>query len=283
MSFYRPLPDIAEAHAQWAQSDDPRIPLGYPIFDKRTKGAAIGELVMFLARSGTGKTAWGCNVVVNNRRVPTVFFSLEMEARYIAQRCAAIYSNQPTEHIEQNLKNYGTDSALELFVQDFPYLAIIDQPGMGLRDMGKAIGEVTEAWGGHRPRLVIIDYLELVRAPAMSAVEGIDTISRKLKDWTREQQVVTVVLHQLKQAESKKDDWGPVSRRDARYGGDVAADYTLAAYRPGLAPGSDYPTTDFYMQFLKTRTSGGLHPSGLWHYFDEPTLRITTEKPAGRP
>ena len=271
MQYATPLYETVESHRAWAAQQDARIPIGFPFFDQRTGGVALGEMMMFLARSGVGKTAWACNVAANLRRVPQVFFSLEMQGRYIAQRTAAIHCNVPTKHIEWDLRNHGESSALDQLVRDFPYLSVIDKPGMTLRQMGEALDEVSEMWRGVKPRIVIIDYLELIKAASMSAVEGVDGVSRKLKDFAREHDCAVVVLHQLNAAGG--EGWEPVKRTHARYGGDVAADYTLAAYRPSLKPDA-YNDGGIWLQFLKTRTDGGLHPGGVWHSFDEATLRI---------
>ena len=127
--FYRPLYEVVNDHVAWAQSDNPRVRLGFPVFDSRTGGVALGEMMMFLARSGTGKTAWACNVAVNNRHTPQLFVSLEMDAGKVAQRMAAIYTNTPTAAIESDIINYGDSGALEAFTRDFQRLAIIDKPG----------------------------------------------------------------------------------------------------------------------------------------------------------
>lgn len=275
MTYYRPLYEVVHDHIAWAQSDNPRVRLGYPMFDSRTNGVAVGEMLMFLARSGTGKTAWACNVAVANRFTPQVFFSLEMDAGKVAQRMAAIYTDVPTASIEQDITVHGDSGALEAFTRDFQKLAIIDRPGLSLKQMGDALGEITEAWGGLRPRLVIVDYLELIKAGiAADAGEGVDKVSRKAKDLAREWQVALVLLHQLKKGDGR-NDWGPITRSDARYGGDTAADYTLGAYRPGMDPNSGEPMSAFYLQFLKTRASGGLHPHGAYHHWNEDTLKIT--------
>lgn len=266
-----PLHETVQAHHEWASKADARIPLGFPVIDSRSGGPALGEVVMFLAYSGVGKTAWACNVVVNCRHVPTVFFSLEMQGHAVARRIAAIYTNTPTRQIELDDKFYGYSSALDQMLRDFPYLIICDRPGMSLKDMSKAMELTTKMWHGVRPRLVIIDFLELIKAPAMSAVEGIDNVSRRLHDWAREHDVVVVVLHQVNHAGG--NGWEPLTRRAARYGGDTTADYTLGAYRPSLQPGAPQDGL-FMLQFLKTRTGGGLHPTGVAHLFDEETLKI---------
>jgi len=268
-----PLYETIESHREWASKEDARIQIGYPFFDSRTGGIALGEVCMFLARSGVGKTAWACNVAEMARRVPQVFFSLEMQGRFIASRIAAIHSNVPTRHIEWDLKNHGESSALDQLHRDFPFLTIVDTPGMSLRQMGEALDEAEIMWLGVKPRLIIIDYMELIKSAAMSAVEGLDGISRKLKDFARERDIAVVVLHQLNLSDAESGGWSPVRLRDARYGGPTAADYVLAGFRPSTKPGA-YQDGLIQMQFLKTRTDGGLHASGVGHSFDDATLRI---------
>lgn len=273
MKHVVPLYETIESHREWAAREDARIPIGFPYFDSRTEGIALGEVCMFLARSGVGKTAWACNVAEMARRVPQVFFSLEMQGRFIASRIAAIHSNTPTRHIEWDLRTHGESSALDQLHRDFPYLTIVDTPGMTIRQMGDALDEAEAMWLGVKPRLIIIDYMELVKSASMTASEGLDAISRKLKDFARERDIAIVVLHQLNMSDSEGGGWTPVKLKDARYGGPTAADYVLAGYRPSLKPGA-FNDGLIQLQFLKTRTDGGLHLGGVGHSFDEQTLRI---------
>ena len=269
--FARPLFDAAEAHREWASSSDARIPIGYPVFDSRTKGIARGELLMFLARSGVGKTKWACNVACNCRRVPTIFFSLEMQQEHLLRRIAAIHTNTSTEQIEREAASYGESFAIDQVLRDFPYLMIIDTPSMSLKDMTVACEEYTEMNRGIRPRLIVIDYLELIKVPGMSKVEEIDKVSQNLKSWVREQDLAGLVLHQTNNLAG--EGWEPVTRRHARYGGDVAADYTLGAYMPSLKPGAPQDNI-FMLQFLKTRSGGGLSTGGEACIANPETCRI---------
>ena len=249
------------------------------MLDNRTGGVARGEVCLFIARSGVGKTLFGANLVVNTRGLPTVFFSLEMQGRFIAQRIASMTYNVPTATLEELVLQDDTRH-LDALVKHYPTLSIVDKPGLKLKDFSLVLDEAAESWGV-RPVLVIIDYLELVSTMGMGALEQIDGVSRKLKDWARAEDVALVVLHQVKRSES--DGWSPLTKADARYGGDVAADYVLGAFRPALNPvlsphQQDARESEFWIQLLKTRTSGGLCMSGEEYWLNTQTLRLL---PAG--
>lgn len=282
MTLFVPLGDVVERHKQWAQSDKPRVPLGFrEVIDDRTDGGpAPGDLVLFVARSGVGKTIVACNVAVHaiTHRIPTVFFSLEMDAGRIVQRIAAIHDDVPTRDIELDLK-HNQDTRLDSLVARYSrFLTVIDRPGLKLSEMTLAIEEAAEAWG-YRPRLAIIDYLELVTGAVSmdGANDGVTKIARKMKDWCRREEMVGLCLHQLNMASDKHEDKGhtPVIKRDIKYGVDVPADYVLAAYRPEmyLHNGLD---EDFRIQLLKTRADGGLEQFGVRYHLDPASLKVSS-------
>ena len=165
MSFVRPLDEIVKEHYVWATSSaGGRIPLGYRFFDEATSGGvALGEVCMFLARSGVGKSWFACNVVNNNQSIPTVFSSMEMQARFMLQRLAAVHYQGPTSQIENEIRETGSSEYMEAVKLDFPQLSIVDVPEMGLKQMTQANEEYSDLYG-QRPMLVMIDYLELVKA-----------------------------------------------------------------------------------------------------------------------
>jgi hypothetical protein len=150
--------------------------------------------------------------------------------------------------------------------------------------MGLAIDEVTQLWG-EKPRLIAIDFMELIGgSPTLGQVEQVDKVARKVKDLTREHDVVTLLLHQVGRGEGGSGHM-PLSLASGRYGGEISADYVLGAYRPCLRPGiqqDEYQreVSHYFLQFLKTRSGGEIHPSGLLHYLDPHTVRISTERPA---
>jgi replicative DNA helicase len=247
---------------------------------------------MFLARSGVGKTWWAINVAANNRHVPTIFFSLEMQDRFLLQRLAAVHVQTRTVDIEEEIRETGASRAIEQTVEEFPLLEIVDRPEMSLKDMSRAIKEY-EQQRVSRPELVIVDYLELVKSGmAMSSLEAVDNVSRAVKNWARTEDVAFIVLHQtnMNQAARVRDRWSnenemdnghlPLTRQAARFGGDVAADYTIGAYMPALAPTMEDSVremrrNEFWMQLLKNRGGSQLYEGGVMHHVDTDHWRIT--------
>lgn len=279
MGFFRPLIDIKAEAIEWASSAHPRIGTGYSFFDARTGGgAAEGEVILFQARSSVGKTAFAVNVLENNRDVPAVFMSLEMHARYILQRLAAVHLGVPTKKIEEATRS-GNYAYLEQTVAEFPLLGIADQPAMSLKDMRVAVEEASE-YIGERPRLVVIDFMELIGGVAsLEAVSQIDKTARKVKDFARETDTAVLILHQVGRG-SGAEGHLPLTMTSGRFGGEVSADYLLSAYRPCLEPGLRHEEymrlRDQYMlQFLKTRGGSEIHPSGVRHYYEPETMRLT--------
>lgn len=282
MTLFRPLAEVDTDLRTWASADHARIPFGFPFVDQLIEGGgAEGEVAFVLAKSGVGKTAIGCNIALHDHTVPTVFFSLEMQARFILKRMAAIYSQTPDRDIERNLRAGGDPTALQVLVRDYPRLAIVDKPAMSLKDMGAALLEARDHWGV-KPRRVIIDYLELVGGvTSLDGVGQVDKVSRKVKDLAREHDALVIVLHQLNMG---GEAWKPVTLKDARYGGPTAADYVLAAYRPCLDPDLSHEAykarqRDLRIQFLKTRGGPDIHHQGVQHDFDPETLKVEPLRP----
>ena len=284
----RGLPALSDELSQWALSDIPRVPTGYEIFDSRTGGGiAPGEVMIFLARTGVGKTWFAVNVLANNPTIPSMLFSLEMHGRYILQRLAAVHQNTPTVKIEATLMRKGTANAVDQTVRDFPLLLVDDEPGLGLGDML----EMVELYGethGEPVKLVVIDYIELIQSFGQSQQENVDRITWKLKDFARQADVAVIALHQVKRGESKQgvQNQGhvPLAMTDARFGGEMAADYMMGMYRPSMNPklmpeAALMGANDVRLQFLKTRTGGGIEQFGVQHHWNPDSGKIT-ELPA---
>ena len=280
MGLYTPLHEIAQSYVDWALSDHPRIPTGFPMFDQRTEGgAALGEVILFQCRSQVGKTTWGINVVNNNPDIATCFFSLEMHGRYILHRLAGVHTNVPTSAIYRRLKEQKETSEIRTAVQHFPHLAIIDKPALSIKEMDTALTEIETAW--RRPvQLVVIDFMELIGGiPSLNDMNKVDSLARKLKDFARHRDMVVIVLHQVSRGAGSAGH-EPLDITSGRFGGEVSADYVMSAYRPCLRPGisqDEYLRTNsqFFLQFLKTRGGSEIHPEGMLHHLNTESLRLS--------
>lgn len=280
MSAIKPLLEVTKDYRTWATSDHPRIPLGYPMFDGRTNGgAALGEVILFQARSSVGKTTFALNVVANNPERACAFFSLEMNGRYLVPRLAAMYTGTPTEDIEKSMMAGETCQPVLQTVEAYQNLVVADEPGMSLKQMAALLPEASTI-AGQKVEMVIIDYLELIGGvPGMATLDKIDGVTRKLKDFARYHDVVVLVLHQVGR-EAGGAGAAPLDITSGRYGGETQADYVLGAYRPCLRTGisqEEYLSErwHWYLQFLKTRGGSEIHPAGLLHQYNPHTMRIT--------
>ena len=275
----RVLTEVRDELYKWATSDIVRVPLGYSFFDDRTQGGmAPGQVMILLARTGVGKTWFLINVAANNPGVPTVLFSLEMHGRYILERLASCYTGTATTTIEKTMREHGKCSAIEITSESLPLLVVEDEPDLGLGDMTEVLNDY-ESRLGARPRLVLIDYLELVRTWGENQMDSVQGMARAMKNFARENDVAVIVLHQVMRGDHNAGH-RPLDLTDGKFGGEESADYVLGMYKPSLDPNisqkmRDYMEDDIRLQFLKTRTGGGIHPDGVKHHWNPHTGKIT--------
>ena len=275
----RALPELRDELYKWATSDIVRVPIGYSFFDDRTQGGmAPGQVMILLARTGVGKTWFLINVAANNPGVPTVMFSLEMHGRYILERLASVSTGHATTSIEASMRHQGQAPAIETATEAYPLLMVADDPGQGLGDMAEILDSYTERVGV-RPRLVLIDYLELIRTWGENQMDSVQGMARALKDFAREYDLALIVLHQVKRGDANAGH-KPLDLTDGKFGGEESADYVLGMFKPSLNPGisqqmREIMDDDIRLQFLKTRTGGGIHPDGVIHHWDGATGRIS--------
>jgi KaiC/GvpD/RAD55 family RecA-like ATPase len=287
------LDDVRDDFVRWATSDIPRVPTGFSFIDEPTNGGpAPGELLLFIARSGVGKTWWALNVLAANSKTPAIFFSLEMHNRYLLKRLSAIYTNTPTGIIEKQVMADGWSPYLDKTAQDFRKLRFMDVPGIGIGDMMQAGDEYFDEVGT-RPKLIIVDFMELVQVFGATDTENVKKLAKSLKDMARSMDAVVLVLHQVSRGVAIKrrnsdvaytnEGHRPLSKGDAMHGGENNSDYMIGMFRPGLDPemppwkrNQPMVKQEIRLQFLKTRGDEDIDPNEHHQYhWDQPTGRIT--------
>lgn len=256
--------------SSWANDVRPRVGFGLSFFDGRTNGGlAKAECAMVLASSSVGKTSIALNVIANNPRVPTVFFSIEMSWRQVVARLTAITSGTPTRELEELLKHENKPVQVVNTSVQFPVLLGDDTSEMSMRDMRNRIEEAHEKLG--LPiGLVVIDYLELIGGSGMlGKSEAVDRAAQKIRALAKDCDTRVIVLHQVGKADGSGGH-EPLDLESGKYGGHHPMDYVVGCYAPRLDKkryGEVGVDAELWLQLLKNR-SDMARPQGVRHYLD---------------
>lgn len=167
------------------------IQTGYPGIDKLTNGFQPGDLIILAARPGQGKTALSINFLINcaknlkNNEI-VVMFSLEMGIDQILHRVTACESM--VNFTFANFKNLSPEdnASISYSLSEVENLSIVidDSSNLTISEIQSRLKHLANT---HKLKLVIVDYLQLLRATKQDS-----NLNR--------QQIVTLISHSLKQA-----------------------------------------------------------------------------------
>lgn len=212
-----------------------RTPTGLRQLDQAIVGVGRGELLMFAARAGNGKSAFATQMMVNNPNAPIIFFSLEMPAPRVMQRMWAQLAGVPADDLEIAAMNNQLPLDMDSMEDKLPRQIVVDSAGLRYQDMAAYIESFEQAYEV-RPVAVIIDYLELVggmKSKGEISAETVAAVANQAKEFAVEQDLGVVLLHQLNQSVK---EWEPPHKGSLRYGGLAESDFVVGLWRPGLDP-----------------------------------------------
>ncbi|MBI5591974.1 MAG: replicative DNA helicase [Deltaproteobacteria bacterium] len=219
------------------------LPTGLCDLDAVLGGLQPSDLIILAARPSMGKTAMAVNMA-ENCKAPALIFSLEMAKNQLADRMLSGRSKINLNRLTTG-KLYGNDewaklnqaagelADLQIFIDDSPSLHF---------------SEITRrariAYKRHGIRLVVIDYLQLMRGDAAKGNREaeIASISRALKGLAKELCIPVLALSQLNRELEKRSEKRP-QLSDLRESGQIEqdADVILFLYRDEVynrAPGN---------------------------------------------
>lgn len=228
---------LADIYAEMRdEASGNKIKLGYPKLDAMLGGLGPGTLHVLAARPGMGKTALAMNIATNvaaNQKT-VVVFSLEMTNEEIGKRMMSsamtksvkdiIRSRQLTDSDKQQL-----DRAL-LKMREYP-IYFDESVDINPVTMKAKIQQL--AASGNPPKLVIVDYLQLIELKGLkgrSRNDEVATISRGLKLLAKEFRIPVIALSQL----SRKADGQVPKLSELRDSGAIEqdADTVMFVHRP---------------------------------------------------
>jgi replicative DNA helicase len=204
--------------------------------DRLTGGWQPGDLIVLAARPSVGKTTlaiqWGRHAVLRGK-IPTVYFSLEMQRTSIMERILSAETGIPLQRLRTGLMSGDDWTTLS------PKLEPISEMREGIDD-AHALTTLEIRARARRRRadgrcgLVIVDYLQLVQARTRreNRVLEVAEIARDLKSLARELEIPVIAVSQLSRASEYSGTHRP-QLHHWRESGELeqAADLVIFLYR----------------------------------------------------
>jgi replicative DNA helicase len=208
---------------------------GFADLDQVTGGLRGGTLSIIAGRPAMGKSALMMNIADNlmRRKVPVLYFSLEMPANELAARVVLSRANTNTELVRNGFVDMAGKRRIGSVALDFSGepLYIDDRCGMSLLDSRGRARLAVRRWG---VKIIFVDYLQLEsHGGAKSRENEVGFVSRGLKAMAMELGIPVVAAAQLnRQAENRPDNRPKLS--DLRESGSIEQDADLVAlvHRP---------------------------------------------------
>lgn len=241
VSMLKATNDALESAARAYRGDDSgAITSGIGALDRIVPGFWPGELVLLGGRPSMGKTAVALSFALNAARSGhgVCIASLEMAPEAMALRAiseatanmgrAVSYSQMRTGQMTAD--QFRSVISAKEKMHDLPICFLPPS----YRDIGALLAGVkqTKAKLGGNLRLVVVDYLQLLRGSGRSRYEEITEISIALKGMALQLGVPVLALSQLSRAVEQRDDKRPIMS-DLRESGQLEqdADTILFCYR----------------------------------------------------
>ena len=242
------------------------LSVGLPDFDTLTCGLEPGDLAVIAARPGMGKTALLVSIAAHiSKELPTAVFSAEMPAKQLMRRALALQSGISQGLLRRSEKLQETDwrtiatanqslAQRQLWVDDTaaPMLSHIRAECIALN-------------ARERLGLVLIDYVQLVRAPGANRYEQLRDVAYGLKALAKELSVPIVVLAQLNRGVESREHKRPhVS--DLRDSGAIeeAADIVGLLYSEGYY--DDTHAMPYVLECAIAKNRNGERGECLWRF-----------------
>jgi replicative DNA helicase len=221
------------------------VPSGYRDLDETMKGMKPGNLIILAARPSMGKTSLAMNIVEHvalgkgdqqNRPRPVAVFSLEMSCSDLVKRMICCRAEVSAHRIDggfvSEVNHRKLIQAADALVKAPIYLD--DTAGLEITELRARARRMKAK---HNVELIVVDYLQLLRAPEFSRhgrqVE-ISMVSAGLKGMAKELGVPVLVLSQLSRAPESRGTTEKPKLSDLRDSGSIEqdADMVLLLRRP---------------------------------------------------
>ncbi len=252
-----------------------QVSTGWPTFDKKLFGGFNrGELNIFAGGSGAGKSLFLQNLAINFSQVGlnVLYVSLELSEQLVAMRLDSMMTGLPTREIFKSLDD--VELKVKVAGKSSGAIQIKYMPsGKNVNDLRAYIKEY-QVKKGHKPDVVLIDYLDLMM-PVSIKISPSDLfvkdkyVSEEIRNFAMETKCVCVTASQLNRSAVEEIEFdhshisGGLSK--IQTADNVIGIFTSRAMRE---------RGRYQIQFMKTRSSSAVGQK-IDLDFNLDSLRIT--------
>ena len=191
-----------------------------PTLGMRLRSLVPGELVFLIGDTGAGKTGVMQSIARAALPLPTIFFELELPMEMMFERFVSMQTRMTGEQVESAYQS--TDESIS-DMMDAAYLGLVVCPVSRLTtDQMENIILHAELKLGERPRVVLIDYIQLIKGEGQNRREKTSDIAEELKVMAKATRTIIIVSSQIARPKDVDADWEP-SLHSAKESGSIEA------------------------------------------------------------
>lgn len=235
-----------------------------PSLESKVRRLVPGEVVLIMGNTGVGKTCLLSNIALAASPLPTLMFELELPPELIFERFVAARTNIPCRVVEET---YAAGDSLgpAVLTHHFPHIYLCWESRQSVETL-EAIISRSELKIGRRPKVVLIDYVQLVGGQGKGRYERVSNVAEELKIIAKATQTIIFVASQISRPEG---DDPQITLHDAKESGSLenSAGLVIGAWR------DPEEKTLLHLKILKN-TKGHAGHEILCNFHVE-TMRIT--------
>jgi 5S rRNA maturation endonuclease (ribonuclease M5) len=223
-----------------------------PSLGRCVRGLVPGELVTILASTGVGKTAILQNIAKASAPLPTILFEMELPPELVYERFIGVQIGWTPSRIEESFQEaiktgerFGPDGVAKL-----SHVFCCTEARLTPEKLEQYINRA-ELKIGTRPKVVLLDYIQLMTGKGSSRYEKMSNVAEELKIIAKSTRTVIFVTSQIHRKEGEDPE---VTLFDAKDSGSIenSSGLVLGAWR------NPEDATLLHVKILKnTKGTGG--------------------------
>jgi hypothetical protein len=220
-----------------------------------------GELVTFIADTGTGKTAVLQNLAIHARPIKTLMFEMELPNPILFERFICAAGCLPGPMVENEYREGQTwRPGIDQFLN---HIYVCPSTGINCDEIERVIVNA-ELKLGERPRLILLDYVQLIQGYGHSRYERMSDVAEGLKIMAKKTQTIIVIASQI----SRPKEGDEITLHSAKDSGSIENS-------SGLVVGLWKTSTFGVLRMKILKNTKGNPGREIDCNFDGPTMRIT--------